>query len=243
MSVSSIPAPQTPKPKPRFIFSEKSSVIDTYESFGKEGFADLLTDYANISAHHARFPYEQQKSFLSKVDLTKGPILVNVGMMIRTMAVDWSSPKRERKEYLYYTTHWEAKDFLGNTIRCSNDAEGKYTQQTKEIKTRLDPNSKTGEHIQEYHRGVPRDAYTIPWNKKTADSILTGEKYFGEDSINTTHLDEVQYIVKFPYGNPSKTSFGISDFLDLKYEKLQELSKSMKSAYLPDLERRVNPYK
>jgi hypothetical protein len=29
------------------------------------------------------------------------------------------------------------------------------------------------------------------WNKKTADSILTGEKYFGEDSINTTHLDEV----------------------------------------------------
>jgi hypothetical protein len=70
MSVSSIPAPQIPRPKPRFIFSENSSVIDTYESLAKEGFADILTDYANISAHHARFPYEFEKQFLSKVDLT-----------------------------------------------------------------------------------------------------------------------------------------------------------------------------
>jgi hypothetical protein len=243
MSVSSIPVDQTPKPKPRFIFSEKSSVIDTYESFGKEGFADILTDHGNVSANHARFPYEQQKSFLSKVDLTKGPILVNVGMMIRTMAVDIESPKRERKEYMYYTTHWEAKDFLGNTIRCSHEHEGKYTQQTKEIKTRLDPNSKTGEQIQEYHKGVPRDAYTIPWDKKKANELLVQEKIFGEDSMNITNMNEVQYIVKFPYGNPARTSFGMQDFLDFKYEKLQELSKTVKSPYLADLERRVNPYK
>jgi hypothetical protein len=243
MSVSSIPAPQTPKAKPRFIFSEKSSVIDTYESFGKEGFADILTDYANISANHARFPYEQHKKFLSKVDLSKGPILVNVGMIIRTMAVDWDSPKRERKEYMYYTTEWEAKDFLGNTIRCSHEAEGKYTQQTKQIQTRLNPNSETGEQIQEYHMGVARDAYTIPWDKKKAQEILSNEKYFGEDSINITNIAEVQYTVKFPQGNPGRTAFGMSDFLDLKYEKLQELSKTIKSPYLADLERRVNPYK
>ena len=97
MSVSSIIPPQTPRPKPRFIFSDKSSVIDTYESFAKEGFAHLMSNQAN-------FPYEFEKQFLSKVELTKGPILVSVGMMIRTMAVDWESPKRERKEYMYYTT-------------------------------------------------------------------------------------------------------------------------------------------
>ncbi len=78
---------------------------------------------------------------------------------------------------------------------------------------------------------------------KTADSILTGEKYFGADSINISNIAEVQYTVKFPYGNPSRTSFGMSDFLDYKYEKLQELSKTIKSPYLADLERRVNPYK
>ena len=232
MSVSSIPAPQAPRPKPRFIFLEKSSVIDAYESFAKEG-----------SACHARFPYEQQKKFLSAVDLSKGPILVNVQSIVRTMAVDWDSPKRERKEYMYYSTQWEAKDFLGNTIRCSNEREGRYTKQTKEIKTRLDPKSKTGEHIQEYHKGTPRDAYTIPWDKKKANELLTSEKVFGQDSLNITNIAEVQYTVKFPYGNPARTGFGMQDFLDFKYEKLQELSRTVKSPYLADLERRVNPYK
>jgi hypothetical protein len=44
-------------------------------------------------------------------------------------------------------------------------------------------------------------------------------------------------------GNPARTSFGMQDFLDFKYEKLQELSRTVKSPYLADLERRVNPYK
>ena len=56
-------------------------------------------------------------------------------------------------------------------------------------------------------------------------------------------MNEVQYIVKFPYGSPARTSFEMSDFLDFKYEKLQELSRTVKSPYLADLERRVNPYK
>jgi hypothetical protein len=243
MSVSSIPAPQTTRPKPRFIFSEKSSVIDTYESFGKEGFADLLTDFANVSAHHARFPYEQEKLFLSRVDLSKSQILVTVQTIVRIMAPDWDSPKRERKEYMYYTTQWEAKDHLGSTIKCFHEAEGKYTEQTKEIRTRLDPNSKTGEHIQEYHRGVAREVYTMPWDKKKANELLTSEKIFGEDSINITNMNEVKYTVKFPYGNPARTAFEMQDFLDFKYEKLQELSKTIKSPYLADLERKVNPYR
>lgn len=128
----------------------------------------------------------------------------------------------------------------GNTIRCSHEAEGKYIQQTKFIKTKVNPN---GEEEVFYEKGSPREVYSILWNKKIANDLLTSEKVFGENSINTTHLDEVQYIVKFPYGNPAKTSIGISDFLDLKYEKLQELSGTMKSAYLPDLQRRHDPYK
>ena len=92
--VSSIPAPQTPKPKPRFIFSESSSVIDTYNSYAKEGFAHYMST-------QAEFPYLQEKKFLSKVDLSKGPILVSVQSMLRIMAIDWDSPKREKKDYLY----------------------------------------------------------------------------------------------------------------------------------------------
>jgi hypothetical protein len=229
MSISSIPAPQEDKPKPRFIFLEKSSVVDTYESFQKEGFAELLTSgFHDLSTHHAKLPYEQEMRFLSAVDLTKGPILVSVKNIIRTMAVDHTSPKRESKEVMF-------------TLRHTHESEGKFTQQTKDIKTRLNP--QTGEHIQEYHRGVQREAYKIPWDKKKANELLTSEKIFGEDSLNITNLAEVQYIVKFPAGNPGRTAFGMQDFLDFKYEKLQELSRTVKSPYLADLERRVNPYK
>ena len=232
MSVSTITLPQTPK-KPRFIFAEKSSVIQTYESFVKEGFAHLLTI-------KDEFQYMFEREFLSKVDLTKGPIFVTVQNIIRTMAVDWDSQKRERKEYVYYTTDWEAKDRLGNTIKCPHENEGKYTQQTKIIKTKLNSNN---EEEQYYERGTPRDVYTIEWNKKTVNELLTSEKIFGEDSTNITNMNEVSYVVKFPYGNPARTAFRMQDFLDFKYDKLQELSKTTKSPYLVDLERRVNPYK
>ncbi len=92
-------------------------------------------------------------------------------------------------------------------------------------------------------KGVPREMFTILWNKKTADSILSGEKYFGEDSINITNLEEVQYIGKFPNDNPGKTGFPYTDFMNSSYKELSEKSKTVKSPYLADLERRVNPYK
>ena len=241
MSVSSIIPPQTPKPKPRFIFSDKSSVIDTYESFAKEGFAHVLDDHGDTSANHARFPYEQEKKFLSQVDLSKGPILVKVQSMVRIIGTDLDSPKRERKEFFYYTTEWESKDHLNNTVRSNSHIEGKFTQQTKETRTKLNP--QTGEELVQYIRGPSREVLTIPWDKKKANELLTSEKIFGEDSLNITNISEVQYIVKFPYANPGRTSFEMSDFLDFKYEKLQELSRTVKSPYLADSERRVNPYK
>jgi hypothetical protein len=112
-------------------------------------------------------------------------------------------------------------------IRSNSHTERKYTQQTKFIKTKY--NSSTKEEEAYYERGAPREVYTIPWNKKIVDSILTGEKYYGEDSINITNIAEVQYIVKFPFGNLAKTSFGMQDFLDFKYDKLQELKNSKES--------------
>ena len=65
MSISSIPAPQKDKPNPRFIFLERSSVVDTCESFQNEGFADLLTSgFHDLSTFHPKLPCEQEKRFL-----------------------------------------------------------------------------------------------------------------------------------------------------------------------------------
>jgi hypothetical protein len=91
------------------------------------------------------FHMSRKKKFLSQVDLTKGPILVKVQSIFRIMAADLSSPKRERKEYFYYTTEWEAKDHRNNTIRSISHTKGKYTQQTKETVTKY--NQSTGEEL------------------------------------------------------------------------------------------------
>jgi hypothetical protein len=233
MSVSSIPAPQTPRAKPRFIFSDKSSVISTYESYAKNGFAHLITN-------QAEFPFYQKNKFLSSVDLTKGPVFVSVQSIIRIMAVDWDSPKRERKEYFHYTAQCEAKNYKNNVIRYTQEAEGKHVEQTKQIETRRD--QKTGEDVDLYVRGTPRDCYTIPWDKKKAQELLTSEKIFGEDSLNITNLNEVQYTVKFSNSNPPRTAFSQEDFLNLTYQALSDKSKTTPSIHLEALRRKQNPY-
>ena len=91
--------------------------------------------------------------------------------------------------------------------------------------------------------GIPRDAYTIPWDKKKAKAILSGEKYFGEDSINITNLKKFNILLNSLLVIHQEHHLVCQTFLDFKYEKLQELSKTVKSPYLADLERRVNPYK
>ena len=89
------------------------------------------------------------------------------------MAIDPESPKHEKKEYFYYTTEWSAKDRLGNEINSNTHRVGKYTQQTKIIKTKLNP--ATNEEEQYYERSRPIEAYTIPWDKKKANELLTRE--------------------------------------------------------------------
>ncbi len=232
MSVSSIPAPQTDsKPKPRFIFSEKSSLIDTQESYTKNGF----------EPKQFGSPYHFEKLFISQVDLTKGPILVTVQNITRIMAVDHSSPTHQKKEYMTYTCDCEAKDWLGNTIRYLHEFEGKWTEQTKQIQTTLNP--QTGEHIQQYHKSAPRTSYNIEWDKKKAQDLLTNEKYFGEDTINITNKNECKYTGHFPYGEPSmRTGFPMEDFMNLTYQALYDKARTTPSPQVEALKKRQNPY-
>ena len=68
----------------------------------------LTSGFHDLSTFHAKLPYEQEKRFLSAVDLTKGPNFLSITNIV---------PKRDRKEVMYYTTEWEAKEWLGNTLR------------------------------------------------------------------------------------------------------------------------------
>ncbi len=232
MSVSTIPAPQTPRPKPRLIFIDKSSVIDSYESYVKNGFADLLPQSP------AERRYEQEKIFLSAIDLTKSTVFVTVQSIIRTMAPDWTSPERQKKEYMMVTVNFEAKNTKNVTMNYILEGEGKFVEQTKEMQTK----TVNGEEVNVYVRGASRDVYTMEWDKKKAQEMLTNKKYFGEDTINITNSNEVVYTVKFPNSNPSRTGFDKEDFMNLTYQALWDKARTTPSPQLEALKRRQNPY-
>jgi hypothetical protein len=89
---------------------------------------------------------------------------------------------------------------------------------------------------------IPRDVYTIPWDKKLAEDLIKNEKVFGTDTVNITIPIEVQYTVKFLTGNIGRTSFGMDDFLNFTYDKLEESAKKYESPYLEELRRKSRPY-
>jgi hypothetical protein len=93
--------------------------------------------------------------------------------------------ENERKEYLYYYENWTGKNWLGIQIALVTDhVEGMYYEQLKELK--LDP--RTGDAL-EYVRKGQREAYYIPFSKKTVDDIIAGSM--------GSNLQTIKYIVKF----------------------------------------------
>jgi hypothetical protein len=231
MSVSNIPVDSTPKAMPRFIFSEKSSLTDTYQSYANNGF-EITFDFGT--------PYHREKEFISQVDLTKqDKILVTILNITRTMAVDHDSPTKQKKEYMYYTVDVSARNWLSNKIAYIHEFEGKWIEQTKEILTTVDP--QTGRQKQEFVKTAPRTRYNIEWNKEGAKEILTNEKYFGEDTV--TIADECKFTVHFPYGEPSmRTAFGREDFMNLTYQALYDKARTTPSPQVEALKKRQNPY-
>ena len=73
--------------------------------------------------------YEKEKLFLSAIDLTKHIVFVTVQNITRTMATDWSSPERQKKEYMTWTVNFEAKDTDNVTMNYILETEGMYVEQ------------------------------------------------------------------------------------------------------------------
>ena len=232
MSESTILPPQDPRAKPRLIFADKSSVIDTYESYTKNGFSHLLQQ------SQAERRYEKEKLFLSAIDLTKSTVFVNVQNITRTMATDWSSPERQKKEYMTWTVNFEAKNTDNVTMNYILETEGMYVEQQKDIQRK----TVNGELVNVYVRSAPCDRYSQEWDKKKAQEMLTNKKYFGEDTVQITNPGETVFTVKFPGQNPSRTGFSQEDFMNLTYQALWDKARTTPSPQLEGLKRKQNPY-
>lgn len=206
MDIVSSKKPDIPK-KPEVVIEYNNRSL---ESFVNNGFADNIP-------RSIRGPRDRMQQFLNKVDLRKGPLERTVRMMVRLRAPDWNSEKHERREWIYYTEDWSAKDWLGVPIDpfCEH-VEGMYT----EVMMRPKLDERTGEHVDNVFDGT-RTSFYIPFSKKNVDEIIS----------NSAHSDKssILFYVKFGkedsaegFQMSTRNQFSYEQFATWSWEKLKE---------------------
>lgn len=192
------------KPEPKIEYNDRS-----YQSYIKNGFADFIP-------HRIEAPRNRIQKFLNEVDIRKGPIERTVTTMVRLKAIDWNSPKKERKEWIYYTEDWNGVNWLGIPRKVCENVEGKYN----EVITRPKLDERTGEHIDNIFSGT-REVFYIPFTKAKVDEIIKNS--VGSDKSN------IRFVVKFASedGNDTiamsvRNQFSYEVFVNATWDKLYE---------------------
>lgn len=148
-----------------------------------------------------------EKRFLSKVDISKGPIERSVMHMVRLKAPDYLGQEKdktklpERKEFIYYQEEWRGNDWRGVPLNpVSEHIEGYWIKQF----TRPHFSQETGE-IDYYQLDTARaqTIYYIPYSKKAVDDIIAKSVHTDKDGIIFT--------IKFasednPWGKPANAN-------------------------------------
>lgn len=150
----------------------------------------------------------QEKNFLSKVDPKIEPVTRSVSKIVRLKAIDYNSPKRERKEFLYYYENWTGRDWLKRTVPPVTDhVEGKYDM----ILTEPVYDTKE-EQLIGYKRSGTRQVYYIPFSKSKVDEIIDKSMGTDKDTIKFLFMD-----------GDLGFEFDYEHFVNLSYEELANL--------------------
>ncbi len=206
---------QKERKEPRFTYSTAE-----YDSYIKNGFGTPdLTDRTD----------KFEVRFLNQVDLSmckNNKIQVRINNMQRTRAIDYSSEKEERKEYLIYNCDWSANNWLQAPIAIRGHIVGKYSELTKQLVTKMD--NESGRVNAYYVKGPARTVHTIPFTKKTVDKILNDANPFGADSENITDKDSVMFYGKFDgergLSNFRCTGYTLEQFVTPEWSRFVELA-------------------
>lgn len=100
-------------------------------------------------------PDKFEHRFLNAIDIDQGKIKVQITRMFRLRGTDWSTDKKEKKEYLVWESNWYAKNWLGSDLAVMEHLEGRYKEQTKVLQWSK-PDATTGRVEAYYIKGVPR---------------------------------------------------------------------------------------
>ena len=192
----------------------------------------------------------EEKRFLSEVDIRNGPILREVTHIIRQKTRDWTSEKRERKEYITYMENWYGVNWLGVKIAPVTDhLEGVYQAATKNLE--FDKNTGQGLY---YKMGKRQETYYIPFSKKTVDQIIAGHYSNTDPKDSVKYIndrDAIHYIVKFasedsPAGQklaPKRTEFSYEQFATWTFADLYKLATKPWNNQDPNYEPTTKIYK
>jgi len=222
MKISSIEPEAIPgrtRPVPKITWNNKEE-----ESLIEQGFYPLPDENGWYDEEPPHIN-EEVKRFLSEVDIRHGPIEREVTRIVRLKAIDHNSPKKERKEYLYWEENWHGKNWLGVPIApVTGHIEGYYKATTKQ----LELDTKTGQALR-YKKGKPQLTHYIPYSKKTLDKIIEG--HYSDPGVKYVHSREsIKYIVKFaaedsPAGQMRYDTRGIFSYEQLATWTFSDLHK------------------
>jgi hypothetical protein len=193
------------KPEVKIEWNDRS-----YQSFMNAGFPNNIP-------HTITGPRERMLRFLSAVDLTKGPLERTVKSMVRLRAQDWSTKKRELREFIYYEEEFNAKNWAGVPLNpVSDHIEGRYT----EVLTRPVFDERTGVHTDNAWGGT-RMVYYIPFSKQKVDEIIKNSAHSDKDSI--------RFIIKFgmedspdSFQLTTRNQFSYDRFVNWSWDRLKE---------------------
>jgi len=132
-----------------------------YDSYAKCGMASPLS--------YERMDKFEHK-FLGNVDISKGKIQVQITTMSRQKAIDPYSKKKERKEYLTFTSNWIGLNYWKEEIRVNSHIEGKALIQQTKIVNKI--NRETGKPEEYKKPDIPITVFSIPFTKANVDKYL-----------------------------------------------------------------------
>jgi hypothetical protein len=170
------------------------------QSFLKKGFGEQIT-------HGFEAPDTRIKDFISRVDLTK-----DHQRKIMTMTKDYVGDSRKKipKEFLVYQEEWICKNWLGETLRCSDNIEGVYWEVDTEPEVKWNDRNGRSEVVGQKLAGSHPIHY-IPFSKEKVDEII---------AKSDSDKDEIIYVVKSP---PRRDHFNYDEFTNYSWEQLESI--------------------
>jgi len=167
----------------------------TRESYTKQGFE--VPDRLD----------EQERYFLQRVDTEKYSVEKEVTHRFRVKAKDYSSNKREQKEFLVWWENWYGKNWLGQKVApVTNHIEGVYQEQESEPVVYR-------EEIIGHDRAGQHEVHYVPFSKKAVEDIISRSMF--------DNKHEIKLYVKFPDGSRNG-DFTLEQFVNMPFEECYE---------------------